>query len=132
MAARVAFHCSLPLTPPSLPHPRGADSLLLVPYLLLTLRPMRIYLTRAKATGYDRSGRLCAALTAVEKAQRAEEASSDAQAALRIQAAIRGKNARRELAAERRNSQGGGAAAGGGKRGSYWSRGGSSSAAAMV
>tara|TARA_B110001452_G_C15169257_1_gene406396 strand:+ start:314 stop:625 length:312 start_codon:yes stop_codon:yes gene_type:complete len=103
-----------------------------VPYLLLTLRPMRIYMTRAKATGYDRSGRLCAALTAVEKAQRAEEADADAQAALRIQAAIRGKNVRRGLAAERRNSGSGGGGGGGGGGGSYWGRGGASSAAAMV
>ena len=41
-----------------------------MPYLLLTLRPMRIYLTRAKATGYDMMGILCPKLSAAQVAQK--------------------------------------------------------------
>ena len=64
------------------------------------LRPLRLYLTHAKMTGYDASGELCAALTPVEKALRAEGLENERQeneAAAKIQARLRGKNARQQV-----------------------------------
>ena len=42
-------------------------ALLLFPYLVLVPPQLRLYLTHAKPTGYDRAGRLCAALSAADK-----------------------------------------------------------------
>ena len=65
-------------------------SLLLLPYaLLLAVRPLRLYITLAKPTGYDRGGQLQASLTAAEKVQRKEEAVR--LAAARIQMHLRVK-----------------------------------------
>lgn len=72
-----------------------AYALLLLPYVVLNLSALKRYLTRAKATGYDRCGRLCVELTASEKMQKAARLAEEADAAAAIQARVRGRAARR-------------------------------------
>jgi hypothetical protein len=88
-----------------------AYSLLMFPFALLNLRPLKRYLTLAKPTGYDKAGELCAELTAVEKEQRfaeMERALAEERAAVLVQARFRGAVARfrQNAAARSRRRQG--------------------------
>ena len=72
-----------------------AYALLLLPYVIFNLSSLKRYLTRAKATGYDRMGRLCVELTAAEKVRKAARCAEEAEAAATIQALVRGRAIRR-------------------------------------
>ena len=72
-------------------------SLLLLPYALLSLRPLTKYLAVSRgtrATGYDACGCLCVALTPREQSERVQLLACEATAAARIQARVRGKRSR--------------------------------------
>ena len=74
-------------------------SLLLFPFALLQIRPVRKYLTLTKPTGYDRAGRLCLALSAHEIGERDSLLAmhdEEERAASRIQARVRGHRLRAE------------------------------------
>jgi len=67
-------------------------SLLLFPFVMLSLRSLRKYFIRSQATGYDRQGRLCIALTLAEIEERdakLELAASEDMAAKAIQSRFR-------------------------------------------
>ena len=79
-------------------------SLLLFPYLALSLRALTRYLLLSagtKATGYDAHGILCVALTPKERTERAELL-----AASKIQSMVRGRRERPHRRRERGSEQG--------------------------
>lgn len=79
-------------------------SLLLFPYVALSLRALTRYLLLSagtKATGYDAHGVLCVALTPKERAERAELL-----AASKIQSMVRGRRERPHRRRERGSEQG--------------------------
>ena len=73
-------------------------SLLAFPFFLLCARPLRKYLIGSKPTAYDRRGVLCAELDFAQKAERVQvklDEEAEEQAAVVIQARLRGLQARR-------------------------------------